>query len=409
MVLATLPQSTSSVQQIADRQTALETQLVQTSSVSRALSQPLSSQVPKASASVPAVAKMMRSPVGGCAGSVAREVRSGEGDVGAVIAVLTTLKPSWRVQLRSRFRTCKLQAVQGPEAQQAELSSQSLAQQGGLSFDAVLKSMSRRMSPTSSAEKPAAELLSKRICGIYLERFGGYGQRDLGVIRYQVMTALDFLMAEKVGAAKDTVALLAVMLEQACLDSGRFEVAQILTLQEDIPALVFTNRQLASTSRARAFAPLSDQYWVTAAIAFLMELDAISTKCTELLGSHRDAAAGSPPAQPSPKSPSKKRSGKSTSRGGGGAVDHDGDCFAERFLRETTDFKTWAICLARWVLQTRPDFEANFFCRMARPAGFCRCVSTSSSISWDFLLEVALGLVSGGLSSSQRCVWFMFW
>jgi hypothetical protein len=208
-------------------------------------------------------------------------------------------------------------------------------------------------------------------------------------------------MPEKVGAAKDTVALLAVMLEQACLDSGRFEVAQILTLQEDIPALVFTNRQLASTSRARAFAPLSDQHWVTAAIAFLMELDTISTKCTELLGSHRDAAAGSPPAQPSPKSPSKKRSGK------GGAVDHDGDCFAERFLRETTDFKTWAICLTRWVLQTRPDFEANFFCRMARPA--YRCVSTSSSISWDFLLEVALGLVSGGLSSSQRCVWFMFW
>lgn len=192
MVLATLPRSTSSVQQIADRQTALETQLVQTSSVSRVLSQPLSSQVPKASPSVPAVAKMMRSPVGGCAGSVAREVRSGEGDVGAVIAVLTTL-------LAQLARSTQ----DPPEAQQAELSSQSLAQQGGLSFDAVLKSMSRRMSPTSSAEKPAAELLSKRICGIYLEKFGGYGrQRDLGVIQYQVMTALDFLMAEKVGGSK---------------------------------------------------------------------------------------------------------------------------------------------------------------------------------------------------------------
>ena len=191
------------MQQIADRQTALETQLVQTSSVSRALSQPLSSQVPKASPPVPAVAKMMRSPVGGCAGSVAREVRSGEGDVGAVRAVLTTLKPSWRVQLRTRFRTCKCQAVQGPEAQQAELSSQSLAQQGGLSFDAVLKSMSKRMSPTSSAEKPAAELLSKRICGIYLERFGGYGrQRDLGVIRSQVMTALTFFDAGESGGSK---------------------------------------------------------------------------------------------------------------------------------------------------------------------------------------------------------------
>ena len=118
----------------------------------------------------------------------------------------------------------------------------------------------------------------------YLERFGGYGrQKELGIIQFQAMMALDFLMTENVGAAKGCITLMAVMLEQACLDGGRVELAQILTMQEDVPAAVFTNRQLAQSSRARAFAPLADQKWITSSIAFLKELDTISTKRSDLL------------------------------------------------------------------------------------------------------------------------------
>ena len=73
-------------------------------------------------------------------------------------------------------------------------------------------------------------------------------------------------MVENLGAAKDCIALLSVMLEQACLDGGRFELAQILTMHEDVPASVFTNRQLALSSRARAFAPLADQKWIATSI-----------------------------------------------------------------------------------------------------------------------------------------------
>ena len=338
VVLASLPQLTSTVQQIADRQTVLESQLVQTSRVSRALSQPLSAQVPVAPTAVPAVAKLLQAPPKNALRTIPpaepnapqelmelEDVRnvSDKSDLAKAMlaqsAALTTLV----AQLASSSQD-PLSDLQNPgsagtrgSAGRARLQAE-LALHRGLFFDSVLKSMSRRMSPTSSAEKPAAELLSEGICGTkYLERFGGYGrQKDLGVIQYQVMTAVDFMMAENWGAAKDTVALLAVMLEQACLDSGRMEVAQILTLQEDVPASVFTNRQLASTSRACAFAPLSDQRWVTTAIAFLKELDTISTKRTELLGSHREAT-GSGAVQPSPKSPSKKK-GKGRGRGQSG-------------------------------------------------------------------------------------------
>jgi hypothetical protein len=129
------------------------------------------------------------------------------------------------------------------------------------------------MAPTSSAALTAEEMLQRGISGVkylekYLERFGGYGRtRDLGQLQYQVMMIFDFLMAENIPAAMDGVALLAVTLEQASLDGGRMELATLLCLQEDPPSSIFMQRQLASTSRAKSFAPLADQRWVTCALA----------------------------------------------------------------------------------------------------------------------------------------------
>ena len=175
---------------------------------------------------------------------------------------------------------------------------QELASQKGLFFHSVVLSMARRMAPTSVADQPYGVLLANGISGVrYLERFGGYGrQKDLGILMFQVMTAIDFLMAGNVEAAKDTVALMAVMLEQACLDGGRFELAQCLTLQEDIPASIFTSRQTSQLSRSRAFAPLADQRWITVALAFLKEMDVIVSKRGELTSTSaasagRDAAS----------------------------------------------------------------------------------------------------------------------
>ena len=193
-----------------------------------------------------------------------------------------------------------------------------LAQQKGLFFKAVLQSMSRRMSPTSSSDASPQELLSRGVSGVrYLERFGGYGrQRELGQLQFQVMTALDYMMAGQMEAAMDTVALLAVTIEQAALDGGRMDLATLLCLQEDAPASIFVNRQMMSTSRTRAFAPLADQRWVTCALAFLKELEVISNKRVELLGQSRsssDTLSEQPAAKPKPKAkgnPKRKGGGK---------------------------------------------------------------------------------------------------
>ena len=194
-----------------------------------------------------------------------------------------------------------------------------LASHRGTFFRAVTQAMSRRMAPTSSAEASPQELLDRGISGVrYLERFGGYGRhRELGQLQYQVMTAFDFLMSGNVQAAMDTVALLAVTIEQASLDNGRMELATLLCLQEDPPSTIFVNRSLTATSRARSFAPLADQRWVTVALAYLKEMEVITSKRAELTGAPNrwtsdassEAAVTAPKAKAKP-SPKKKGRGK---------------------------------------------------------------------------------------------------
>ena len=133
------------------------------------------------------------------------------------------------------------------------------------------------------------------------------------------------------------------------MDSGRFECAQILTMQEDVPASVFTSRQLAQSSRARAFAPLADQRWVTASIAFLKELDTNTTKRSELLsGQGLGSTAGSGPGDAqklkTKGSPKKKGRGKrefseGCGGGGGSSLNHFSGGRAVDLLSGTMTFQ----------------------------------------------------------------------
>lgn len=194
-----------------------------------------------------------------------------------------------------------------------------LAQHQGLFYKSVLQSMCRRMSPTSPVETSSQAMLDKGLSGTrYLERFGGYGKhRELGHIQFQVMTALDHMMAGNTGGAQDTVALLAVMLEQMVPDGGRMEVAGLLCLQEDVPSSVFTNRQLASTSRARSFAPLADQRWITVALQYLREMDLIASKRAEFAGGKASGSGANQEDDPLPK-PKPKPKYRPRGRGRGG-------------------------------------------------------------------------------------------
>ena len=183
-----------------------------------------------------------------------------------------------------------------------------LALHRGTFFQSVLHQMARRMAPTSSTDVAPSTLLARGISGLrYLERFGGYGrQRELGQLQFQVMTAFDYLLEDNIPAAKDTIALLAVAIEQSCLDNGRMDLATLLCLQEDPPSAIFQNRVLSATSRARSFAPLADQRWVTSSLAFLKEMEVITSKRAELTGAPKSASdstsdAAKPKAKGQPK------------------------------------------------------------------------------------------------------------
>ena len=184
-----------------------------------------------------------------------------------------------------------------------------LAQQRGTFYTSVLQSMARRMNPSLPTDTDPAVCFQRGVSGVkYLERFGGYArQRELGMLQFQVMSIFDHLLVDNIGAARDGVALLAVTLEQMAMDNGRMDVAAVLSLQEDVPSSIFSNRQTLSTSRSRAFAPLAEQRWITTTLAYLREMDVITAKRQEFLPGQRPSGASSDPA-PAPKKTPKPNS-----------------------------------------------------------------------------------------------------
>ena len=244
--------------------------------------------------------------------SVARAIFAQSAALTQLVSHLTSAASDPMVDLSTSGTSSSTKGAMGRAKLQAEL-----ATHRRTFFDSVMRSMARRMSPTTaSSELSADQLLAMGISGVkYLERFGGYGRhRDFGLLQFQMMTVFDFLMASNLGAAKDTLALTIVMLEQAVLDNGRFEVASLLGLMEDPPASIYTNRSSLATSRARAFAPLADQRWVTTALAYLKELGAIPTKRVEFAsgppGSSSSTTASGDPASKAKSRPKKKGRGK---------------------------------------------------------------------------------------------------
>ena len=179
---------------------------------------------------------------------------------------------------------------------------QELAAHRGVFFHSVCQNMARRMYPSQSCDMQPLDLLHRGVSAThYLERFGGFGKsRDLGQIAWQVAMLMDHLQGDNLPAAKDSAALLMVCLEQGAMDAGHLDIGLLLSLAEDPPSGVFTNRSLAPLSRGRSFAPLAEQRWISLALAYIKELDTITQKRADLAASPGKAAQPAAPA-PTPK------------------------------------------------------------------------------------------------------------
>ena len=106
--------------------------------------------------------------------------------------------------------------------------------------------------------------------------------KGMGLVQWQLAQVMDLAAGGHWESALDHVALLMIMVEQTALDSGRTDLSWLLTLQPDPPSSIFLNHQSLPTSSLRPFAPLADQRLIASTLAYVKELDTLSTKRAEL-------------------------------------------------------------------------------------------------------------------------------
>ena len=150
----------------------------------------------------------------------------------------------------------------------------------------------RRISPTM-AEGTEPDLMTR-----YFERFGGYGsQKLLGLVQYQLAQVSDLLAQGSTAGASDLVAQLIIMVDQVNADGGKHDLAFLFSLQPDPPAAVFVNHPSLPTAALRPFSPLADARLVASTLAYVKEIETLSSRRLEY---------GGPPKKPGgPLSPPK--------------------------------------------------------------------------------------------------------
>ena len=160
-----------------------------------------------------------------------------------------------------------------------------LASRTGGFFLAVIQSMSKRLHPASPVPTSLDDCLGQVSMCNYLERFGGFaGHRESGYLMWCLGHVMDCLINQDVAGAQEHLALTCVALDQSILDRGRWDFAWLLTLLEEPPSQLFHSRGVTANPRTRAFSPLSPVAWTTCALQFLKEVDLITTRRLESLG-----------------------------------------------------------------------------------------------------------------------------
>lgn len=144
----------------------------------------------------------------------------------------------------------------------------------------LMQQIHRRMNPGRPVPKAESELKEVSLLA-YLERHGGYrGQRDLGLTMWVAGHVLDCMANEDHVGAREYMSLLIVALEQAAAD-GNWGVAFLLTLIEEPPLSLFQDRLANVTPHGKPFAPLVPSPWAAICLAYIKEMELLSTKKKE--------------------------------------------------------------------------------------------------------------------------------
>ena len=194
---------------------------------------------------------------------------------------------------------------------------QHLANRSGDFFLQVCHQALRRIKPLDPLPESLKDLPRKAIFSKYMEKQGGMaGQRDFALVMWLLCQIGDAMVAQDHKGAQELLAVTLVSVEQAAMDGGKWDLAYLMSLQQDPPQSIYTSRTSSTNPRLRSFAPLCPQPWATTALAFVKEQDVIATRRAEASG----AKKGGGPSQEAPEGtenqPRRTRFPKKPKKGG---------------------------------------------------------------------------------------------
>jgi len=184
---------------------------------------------------------------------------------------------------------------------------QELASRSGNFMLQVAQAAFRRMRPTDVLPTTLGDFKGRSLFTRYFEKQGGYqSQRDLALVQWMMAHVADCLLSEDIKGAQELISLGMVMVDQACQDGGKFEVAYLLSLLEDPPPGIYAARGKATNPRVAAFSPICPQAWTTTTLSFIKEMDLISTRRLEAAGQPSRKPAAKPEDDPDKPAPKRK-------------------------------------------------------------------------------------------------------
>ena len=86
------------------------------------------------------------------------------------------------------------------------------------------------------------------------------------------------MLQGNVDLAKEHMALLLVAMEQSALDQGDWTIAFLLSLSEEPPIQLYQNRMVSLHGQGRPFSPLVPNSWSAVCLAYLKEIEVLSSK-----------------------------------------------------------------------------------------------------------------------------------
>ena len=183
---------------------------------------------------------------------------------------------------------------------------QDLANRKGNFLLRVAQNAHRRLRPSEPVPQTLEEFQRTPVFAKYLERHGGFSSaRDLGLTMWLLGQIGDQMLIGDTRGAQEMLALAMVTVEQCAQDNGKWEVAWILSLQEEPPMGLFQHRPASTNPRLRAFAPLCPPEWAACALSYVKELDIMTTRRQDALPPKKGNPQKPEDAEPKPKKPAR--------------------------------------------------------------------------------------------------------